>query len=308
VEHGRSAGAGTTAVPEARLFCVPLRIGGGLDSLGALGVASAGNADQRRFLEAMARHLALAVTRARLAEQAAAAQLSAKTESMRSALLSTVSHDLRTPLAVIKGAASTLRDSGAALGREETAGLLASIVEESDRLERLVANLLEMTQLESKSLVPKREWVPVDELVSSALSRLEEMLASRVVSVASDSDLPLLHVDPVLLEQVLINLVENAAKYSPADAPIELSARASSGTLVLEVRDRGPGIPKDAQEKVFEKFFRVPTPGAARGAGLGLAICKGIVEAHGGTIRAGDRPGGGSVFTVTLPLPAEQPS
>jgi two-component system sensor histidine kinase KdpD len=256
----------------------------------------------------MARHLALAVTRARLAEQAAAANLSAKTESMRSALLSTVSHDLRTPLAVIKGAASTLRQSGDALGKDETVGLLASIVEESDRLERLVANLLEMTRLESKSLKPNCEWVPVDELVSSALSRLEDVLAGRAITVSTEPNLPLLNVDPVLLEQVLINLVENAAKYSAADAPIDLSAHASGGILTLEVRDRGPGIPHDAQEKVFEKFFRVPTPGTARGAGLGLAICRGIVEAHGGTIHAGDRTGGGSVFTVSLPLPAEQPS
>jgi two-component system, OmpR family, sensor histidine kinase KdpD len=239
---------------------------------------------------------------------ASSATLSAQTESMRSALLSAVSHDLRTPLAIIKGAASTLNESSDALSRDEKEGLLTSITEESDRLERLVGNLLEMTRLESKSLKPRREWLPVEELLSSALSRLEDALEGRAVSVQTPASLPLIHADPVLLEQVLINLVENAAKYSPKGTSIELAAQVDGQELVLEVKDRGPGIPSGAEEKIFEKFFRAPQSSGTPGAGLGLAICKGIVEVHGGTIRVAAREGGGSSFRLRLPIPAEQPA
>jgi K+-sensing histidine kinase KdpD len=248
-----------------------------------------------------------AEAKARAAE-ATAASLSARTETMRSALLSTVSHDLRTPLAIIKGAASTLRDARSALDAAETEGLLASIADETDRLERLVGNLLEMTRLESGGLTPKREWLPVEELLASALSRLEDAVAGRPVSIDTPAGLPMLQADPVLLEQVVINLVENAVKYAPSGTPISVSARPEGEAIAIEVSDRGPGIPPGAEQKVFEKFYRGPESNRASGSGLGLAICKGIVEAHGGTITAGNREGGGARFTVRLPVPREQPA
>lgn len=191
--------------------------------------------------------------------------------------------------------------------REE---LVETIGDEAARLERLVANLLDMTRLESGVLEFKRDWVPADEIVGSALNRLDASLAGRSVTVELPRDLPLLKVDPVLFEQVLINLLENASRYTPAGTPIAITARADAEHVTIEVADRGPGIPERALERIFEKFQRgvAVTPG---GVGLGLAICRGIVEAHGGTIRAANQDGGGAVFTLSLPrgadMPAEEP-
>jgi len=307
-EHGRATGLGTQTVPDAPVVCVPLRSGLGMETLAVLAVAPACGAppsvEQGRFLETFARQAALALERARLAGEAQAASLRARTEETRSSVLSAVSHDLRTPLAAITGAATALRDGTVA--DSERTGLLEMICEEAERLERLVRNLLDMTRLESGALTVRREWVPVEEIVGAALARLEARLAGRPVRTELPPDLPLLHADPVLLGQAVLNLVENAAKHTPPGTAIDIRAFARSDGTVLEVADRGPGLAPGTHERVFEKFFR-GEPAATRGAGLGLAVCRGIVEAHAGAVVALDREGGGALFRVTLPHAGEAP-
>ncbi len=309
-EHGRAAGLGTDTLPGSRASCVPLRAEG--RALGVIvfvprAAGHAQDAEQRRLLEALAQQGALAIERATLASDAEAAQLRARTEEMRSSLLSSVSHDLRTPLAAIEGAASALRGGAPGLDAGARGELVETIYEESARLERLVGNLLEMTRVESGSIEVKREWVPLEEIVGAALDRLERHLGARPVLTALADDLPLVSADPTLLEQVLVNLVDNAIKHAPGGTPIEVSARATPGSVVIEVADRGPGIPPGEEETIFRKFRR-GAGAAASGGGLGLAICRGIVEAHGGTIRALRREGGGAVFSIVIPRPPGEPS
>ena len=236
--------------------------------------------------------------------------LRATTEERRSSLLSALSHDLRTPLAAITGAATTLRDESAAIDSAQQREMLETICEEADRLERLVRNLLDMTRLESGALVVKRQWMPLEEIVGSALTRLEAQLQGRPVRTDLPDDLPLVSADAVLLEQVFVNLLENAAKYTPDGSPIEIAARGHAngqeGVITIEVSDRGPGVPPGSESRVFEKFFRGPQAGSTS-AGLGLAICRGVVGAHGGTIVAANRPGGGAVFRMTLPIVGTPP-
>jgi K+-sensing histidine kinase KdpD len=228
------------------------------------------------------------------------------TEERRSSLLSALSHDLRTPLAAITGAATTLRDESAAIDDAQRREMLDTICEEADRLERLVRNLLDMTRLESGALAVKRQWVPLEEIVGSALTRLESQLEGRPVRTDLPADLPLLSVDAVLLEQVFVNLLENAAKYTPPGSPVEIVARAGDGAIAIEVADRGPGIQSGDESRLFEKFFRGRHTGST-GAGLGLAICRGVVSAHGGTIVAANRTGGGAAFRMLVPIVGTPP-
>ena len=307
-ERGHAAGLGTDTLPGTAIVCLPIRAGG--DVLGVLALAPAEahvlTADERDLLEAFVPQPALAIERARLAETAKAAALRARTEEMRSSLLSAVSHDLRTPLAAITGAATTLRDGRAHVPAAERVELLETICEESERLERLVGNLLDMTRLESGALQAKREWVPLEEIVGSALTRLEHKLGERPVRVRIGQNLPLLSVDPVLFEQVFVNLLENAAKYTPTDTAIDINAGLHGGVAVVEVRDHGPGLPAGSERSVFDKFFRGAHAGVA-GVGLGLSICRAVVEAHGGSISAANRPDGGAVFRIELPVTGEPP-
>jgi two-component system sensor histidine kinase KdpD len=224
---------------------------------------------------------------------------------MRSSLLSAVSHDLRTPLAAITGSATTLRDKGDVDpgARRE---LVDTICEEAERLGRLVSNVLDMTRLESGTVAVQREWVPLEELIGSALTRLEAELEGRAVSVSLPSDLPLVSVDPVLLEQALVNLLENAAKHTPSGTAIDVSAQ-HDGDLVVAVADRGPGVPEGDEERVFDKFYR-GTAVRTSGVGLGLPICRAIAEAHGGSIVAQHRDEGGAVFRMRLPQHGAPPS
>lgn len=239
----------------------------------------------------------------RLAEDAHRAQREVESEQLRSALLSSVSHDLRTPLAVVTGAASTLleRELTAPVRRE----LTETILEEADRLNRLVQNLLDMTRLEAGSVRVRREWHSIEEIVGTALGRVETMLAGRPVVTALPSEGALVAIDALLVEQVLVNLLENAAKYTPAESPIEIAATLRDGAVSFAIADRGAGVPAEARDRIFEKFVRASSePG---GAGLGLAICKGIVTAHGGTIAVEERDGGGAVFRFSLPVEGEAP-
>ncbi|MDP2345787.1 MAG: ATP-binding protein [Deltaproteobacteria bacterium] len=217
---------------------------------------------------------------------------------MRSTLLSAVSHDLRTPLATITGAATMLLDAEDRLPPDERRGLIAAVAEEAFHLERLVASLLDMTRLESGALTVKKEWVPLDEVVGSALARVEERLGRREVTTHLPSDVVFVQADPVLLQQVLVNLLENAARHTPPRTPVDVDARLVDDVVEISVADRGPGLP--AGVDVFGKFVR--GPGARTvGAGLGLAIVRGLVAAHGGSVTAANRSGGGAVVVVRLP-------
>jgi two-component system sensor histidine kinase KdpD len=307
LERGLPAGVGTDALPDERVLCVPLRTFGEVLAVLVLRPSRTRGltAPQRSFLEALIRQTALALDRVALADEARRAALRAKTEELRSGLLSAVSHDLRTPLAAITGAGTMLRDEATldpALRRE----LVETVCDEAERLERLVSNLLDMTRLDSGAVEPRREWVPLDEVIGSALTRLERRLAGRPVTTRIADDVPLLRIDPVLVEQLFLNLLENAAKYTPPGSPIEIRATREGGTIVVEVADRGPGLPADAEERIFERFFR-GAHATVRGVGLGLPISRAIAQAHGGRLAAANRPGGGAVFRLTLPLPADVP-
>jgi two-component system, OmpR family, sensor histidine kinase KdpD len=313
-EHEQPAGLSTDTLPSAPALFLPLR--GSQGKVGVLGMRPADTTrfvdpEQRRLLELFASQIAAAVERVELAADAQKKQLEIEAERLRSSLLSSVSHDLRTPLAVVTGAASTLREDLGSLSPEARRDLLDTIHEETLRLTRLVRNLLDMTRLASGALRVTKEWQPLEEIVGAALGRVEDRLGAREVTVDLPEDLPLVPIDAVLLEQVLINLLENAAKYTPEGSPIELSARASgpegSRVVTVEIADRGPGIPGGDLERVFEKFFRLTREGRSGGAGLGLAICRGVVEAHGGKIWAQNRDGGGASFCFTLPLEGEPP-
>jgi len=303
-EHRQPAGRGTSTLPGASALYLPLTAPRG--SLGVLGVEPADPhaleaPEQLHQLETFANQTALAIERARLADEAQEAQVRIETERLRSSLLSSVSHDLRTPLAAIMGAVGTILENGSRLAADTRQELLESVREEAERLNRLVQNLLEMTRLESGALQLRREWYPLEEIIGAALGRLGKRLSGRRVTTQLLPDLPLVPIDDVLIEQVVVNLLDNALKYTPPDSPISIIATATEGTVRVEVADRGPGLPRGEEHRVFEKFYRGPSS-SGRGAGLGLAICEGIIRAHGGRIWAHNLPEGGVAFIFTLPI------
>jgi two-component system sensor histidine kinase KdpD len=232
-------------------------------------------------------------------------QLRYEREQLRNALLSAVSHDFRTPLAAIAGAGSTLADSGNEMSPETRQELAESIVAETDRLNRLVSNLLDMTRLEAGSLQLNREWHPAGDLVGAVVRRLAHVLEGHRLVIELPPDLPLIYLDELLFHQVLVNLLENAARYTPSGSEIMLTAGHGQGGVWLEIADNGPGFPQSDAERLFEKFYRGIHERVRSGTGLGLAICRGIVELHGGTIWAANRPEGGAVFHIDLPQPPQ---
>lgn len=300
-QHGRAAGAGTDTLPASRGTYFPLEASG--SRVGVIGFVDAlATHDRQQHLLAFAGQIAAAIERARLAESAQQAQLRVKTERLRNSLLSSISHDLRTPLAVITGAASTLRDKELAPGVR--ADLTETVLVEADHLNRLVRNLLDMTRLEAGAVEVKKEWQPIEEAVGAALARVDRLVGARDVATDLPPDLPLVPFDSVLLQQVLVNLLENAAKYSSGD--VSVSARSGDGEVEVVVADRGPGIPPGAEELIFDKFHRAAT--SRGGVGLGLTICQGIITAHGGRIWARNREGGGAAFHFTLPIVGTPPA
>jgi two-component system sensor histidine kinase KdpD len=309
-DHHEVAGLGTETLPGSKALYIPLK-----GSRGPIGVMVVkpddaphwAEPDQRHLLEAFANQTALALERALLSEQGAETQRKMDREHLHNALLSSVSHDLRTPLGSIIGAASTLLENDAGLNLDGRKGLLESIHEEAHQLQRLVTNLLDVTRMESGVVEVKKEWVPVEELVGMALERLSRVLGGREIKVELPAKLPLAPVDPVLMEQVLVNLLENAAKFSPVDRPIEIQAWATERTVTLAIADHGSGLPEGLDEKIFDKLVKAANPFGRPGAGLGLTICKGIVEAHGGWIQGSNRPQGGAQFLVSLPLGVAKP-
>ncbi len=317
LDHGEAAGTGTAEFPDAGALLLP--VGTPLARHGVLAItagagAGAGAATERRGLELLAGQAGLALERLALARKEEAARLAVEAERLRTALLSSLSHDLRTPLAGIEGAGTALASDAERLTPVERRELAETVVEESRRMTRLVANLLDMIRLESGALAVHRNWQPLEEPLGVALLRLEGRLADHPVEVALPPDLPLVSVDELLLEQVFVNLLENAAKYTRPGTPIRVSAWRDGAAIVVEVADRGPGVAAGEADAVFRKFHRAPgrhvedgrpAPG---GAGLGLTICRGIVTAHGGRIWVEPAAGGGAAFRFTLPLEAAPPS
>lgn len=306
--HNQSAGAGTERLTSATALFVPLM--GAQRTIGSIGVMPSEphrlhDPEQRRLLETCASLIALAIERDLSMLEAQEAQLSARTEQLRSTLLSAVSHDLRTPLATITGAASLLTEQGQQLATHKRHELADSIVDEADRLNCLVANLLDLTRLEAGVIQPQRELQPIDEVIGVALRRLERQLREHPVQTRLPDDLPPVPIDEILIQQVLINLLDNARKFAPAGTVIELSAHATSSELFVEIADRGPGITIGEEQRLFDKFYQANRH-TRSGTGLGLAICKGVVELHGGHITAANRPDGGAMFRFTLPLTPQQ--
>jgi two-component system sensor histidine kinase KdpD len=302
-QNNRPAGRGADTLPGARRLFLPVRTGRGPVAIDSDRPGPLFSPDQRRLLDALSDQAAVSIERINLADDVDRTRLLAETERLRSALLTSISHDLRTPLASILGAASTLSGYDTLLDADGRRDLLRTIQDEAERLNRFVGNLLDMTRIESGAIELKREPADLGELVGSALTRAGKVLARHHVVTDIASDLPLVDLDVVLFEQVLFNLLDNAAKYAPAGSTVTLRAWTDGPRVVkLQVLDEGPGLPPGTLDQVFDKFYRVQN-GDRRGAGtgLGLAICRGFVEAMGGTITAanrGDR--GGAAFTITF--------
>jgi two-component system sensor histidine kinase KdpD len=307
-EHDQAAGRGTDTLPASSMRCQPLKTANGL--VGVLGIRpkEQGNfltSEQRQTISAFANQAALAIERAILAEQAQRTELLQATEKLQTALLNSISHDLRTPLVSITGALTSLDDQSDSLNDDNRKSLIVTAREEADRLNRLVGNLLSMTRIESGAIKLHLEPGDIQDVVGTALEQLGNRVANHSIRVHIPNDFPLLPIDFTLIVQVLVNVLENAVKYSPENSLIEISADLMDGKARLQIADRGVGIPASDLTRVFDKFYRVQRPESVSGTGLGLSISKGIIEIHKGTISAQERDGGGAVIIIELPLGKE---
>ena len=310
-ERAAPAGRGSDTLPGAKRLFLPMRTGRG--TIGIVGLDSDGSGpllspDRRRLFDALADQVALAIERINLAQDMDRNRLAAETERLRSALLTSISHDLRTPLASILGSASSLSSHRGELDSRSQDELLGTIQEEAERLNRFIANLLDMTRLESGALEPCFDLIDLGDVVGSALRRASQVLSKHEVEIDLGANLPMPKIDPVLFEQVLFNLLDNAGKYAPPGTKIRVRAMADNDLIRVDVADEGNGIPVGDLEKIFDKFYRVRAADKKRaGTGLGLAICRGFIEAMGGTIVAKNRTDkSGALFSITLPMPASQ--
>jgi two-component system sensor histidine kinase KdpD len=310
-ENDHTAGRGSDTLPGAKRLFLPMHTGRG--AIGVIGIDSDKpgpllTPDQRRLFDALRDQGALAIERVRLVEEMDRVERTAETERLRSALLTSISHDLKTPLASVIGAAGTLRDFGGKLGDAEKADLLTTIIDESERLNRFIANLLDMTKLESGAISPNVALHDVGEIVGSTLRRASRILSRHKVELDLAPDLPMLELDAVLFEQVLFNLLDNAAKYAPPETTIRVQTWRDVDSVRLRVLDEGSGIPASDLDHIFDKFYRAQKTDHVRaGTGLGLAISRGFVEAMHGTIVAANRTDrSGAAFTIALPVPQQR--
>jgi two-component system sensor histidine kinase KdpD len=309
-DHKRAAGRGSDTLPGAKRLFLPMRTGRG--AIGVVGIDSDKpgpllTPDQRRLLDALIDQGALAIERVFLVEDVDKAKRSIEADRLRSALLTSISHDLKTPLASILGSAGTLRDLSSAMDDKAKADLLGTIIDESERLNRFIANLLDMTRLESGAIIPKTALHDIGEVVGSALQRASKILAQHKVEVELAADLPMVSLDAVLFEQVLFNLLDNASKYAATGTTVGVRSWRQNDRVCLQVLDEGVGIPPGDLEHIFDKFYRAQKGDQVRaGTGLGLAISRGFIEALNGTISAANRTDrSGAIFTIELPIPAE---
>lgn len=309
--NNRPAGRGADTLPGGKRLFAPMRTGRG--PVGVVGIDDDKTGmlltpEQHRLLDALLDQGALAIERVHLAEDVDRAKLTAETDRLRTSLLTSISHDLKTPLAAILGAGSTLRDYDKELSDEGKTELLSTVITESERLNRFIANLLDMTKLESGAISPNFALHDMSELVGAALQRANRILAGHKVEVSLAGDLPMLRVDAVLFDQVLFNLLDNASKYASGQTTIHLRTWCEGAWVTLQIIDEGEGIPEDDVENIFEKFFRARKGDRVlAGTGLGLAIARGFVESMGGTISASNRQDrAGAIFTMKLPVPAHE--
>ncbi|MCK9202796.1 MAG: DUF4118 domain-containing protein, partial [Gallionella sp.] len=306
--NDRPAGRGSDTLPGAKRLFLPMRTGRG--PIGVIGIDDDRTGpiltpDQTRLLDALMDQGALAIERVRLVEDIDHVKRVVETDRLRSALLTSISHDLKTPLSSVLGSASTLRDLSNGLTDVEKRDLLATIIDESERLNRFIANLLDMTKLESGAIVPNSSPHDLGEVVGSALRRASKILMQHRVELELQAGMPMLDLDAVLFEQVLFNLLDNAAKYAPAGSLIRIQSWRETNAICLQILDEGEGIPANELENIFDKFYRVQKGDHVRpGTGLGLAISRGFVEAMHGTITAGNRTDRtGAILTIRLPIP-----
>ena len=305
--HAQATGRFTDTLAGSAWWFLPLR-----DARGVMGVAGVRFTrelprlafEQRRLAEAMADDIAQAALRTRLVADLEDARITGETERLRSALLSSVSHDLRSPLASMIGSASSLASYADAIDADDRKALLETIQREGERLDRYIQNLLDMTRLGHSGLTLNRDWINVDELVGSAVGRLQRYQPDVRLQTRIEADLPPIWVHPALVEQAVFNVLENAAKFSPPGEPIEVDARLTEGHLRIDVRDRGPGIPEQERSRIFDMFYSVERGDRGRqGTGLGLTICQGMIGAHGGSVEAlPGADGRGTTIRITLPL------
>lgn len=303
--NSRAAGYGTDSHETAELVYLPLLALS--KTVGVMGINlaedSAFTFDQiYRLLEAFAAQTAMALERVNLSQQAEQAQILRARQKLERALLNSVSHDLRSPLATITGVLTSVLEEGDLLTEQVRRELLENAKEEAARLNRFVGKLLDITRLEARGAVLKKAPCDVQDLIGCALAAIERQQKGRSVDVKLAGDLPLVAMDMALMNQVLINLLDNAFKYSPPDGAVEISARCNDESLIIQVADLGSGVPEGELKRIFEKFYRIPVPESVKGTGLGLSICNGIVEAHGGKIWASNQAGGGFMITVEIPL------
>jgi two-component system sensor histidine kinase KdpD len=317
-DHEEAAGHGTHTLPASPVLYVPLKAP--MRMRGVLAIeprnpARLAGPEQRRLLDTCASLLAISLERIHYVDVAQTTTVQMESERLRNSLLAAISHDLRTPLAALVGMADSLAITQAGAGGRQ-AEIAASMREAALRMNSQVNNLLDMARLQSGQVQLNLQWLPLEEAVGSALRAMQGTIDPRRVRVSLPSDLPLLHVDAALFERVLCNVLENAGKYTPAGTPIEIAAAVAGERVKVTVDDRGPGLPKNREESIFQMFERGRRESATPGVGLGLAICRAIVEAHGGTITGETRAGGGARFTIDLPrgeppkvdaLEAEQP-
>jgi len=306
-ERNHADGRGSDTLPGAKRLFIPMNTGRGKVGVVGLDRDEPGailTPDQQRLLDALADQAALAIERVNLVEDIDRARLVAETDRLRAALLTSISHDLRTPLASILGSATSLATQGDTLDAATRLDLSRNIQEESERLNRFIGNLLDMTRLESGPLQLRTGAVELSDAIGSALRRAAKILADHRTQVVLQPDLPMLDLDEVLFEQVLFNLLDNAGKYAPAGSLVTIKAWQDRGRVVVQILDEGPGIPPVDLERVFDKFYRVGGADRRRaGTGLGLAICRGFIEAMHGNITATNRiDRSGAAFTITLPV------
>ncbi len=307
LSHREPAGLRTTTLPNAHFSFRPLTTPRGVVGVIGLRPGPAGlSAEDERVVEALLDQTTVAIERTLLVGDAARAEAAAESERLRSALLSSISHDLRTPLATILGSVTSLRSLGSKMPEESRDELLSAIEEETRRMSRFVTNLLDMTRIEGPSLEIKRNWVDLGDVIRAAADRARSAWPERTIELAIEANLPLVHGDSSLLEQVVFNLLDNANKYSPAGTPTKVSAARHATEIVVAVSDEGQGIPLQDLERVFDKFYRVKQDdGRSAGVGLGLAICRGIVTALGGSISAASPSESGRGTRITIRLPVQ---
>jgi two-component system sensor histidine kinase KdpD len=308
-DNRHSAGLSTDTLPGAKALYLPMVASSGV--VGVVGVLPEDaqwrfDPEDIHFLESFVNQTAMAIERVMLAKEAHEEHLKAEAQNVRNTFLSSVSHDLRSPLAVVAGAASTLLEKDASLDRSARLELLQTIHEETDRLERIIRNVLNLTRLDSGAMTVHKEWQPLEEIIGVVLNRFSNRLMGRALELKIPPDLPLIPFDTLLMEQVLSNLMENALRHTPIGTPLEITVTPQESAVMIEIADRGPGISAHEEETIFRKFTRGTN--TKMGAGIGLSICRVIIEAHGGRIWAENRPGGGAAFKFVIPIEGTPPT